>query len=69
MRRVRSAQFGQACRGIVDPAAVTGSEEKIAAAFDVTYDQMSRRIENLLALGDMNETSLKAAIAEIGNLD
>ena len=24
--------------GVVDPAAVTGSDEKIAAAFDVTYD-------------------------------
>ena len=32
--------------GVVDPAAVTGSDEKIAAGFDVTYDQMIRRIEN-----------------------
>ena len=55
--------------GVVDPAAVTGSDEKIAAAFDVTYNQMSRRIENFLVLSDMNETSLKAAIAEIVNLD
>ena len=56
-------------RRVVDLAAVTGSDEKIAAAFDVTYDQMSRRIENFLALSDMNETSLKAALAEIGNSD
>ena len=49
--------------GIVNPAAVTGSDEKIAAAFDATYDQMSCGIENLLALGDMHETSLKAALA------
>jgi len=35
----------------------------------LTYHQMSRRIENFLALSDMNETSLKAALAEIGNLD
>ena len=55
--------------GVVDPAAVTGSDEKIAAAFDVTYGQKSCRIENFLALSDMNETSLKAALAEIGNLD
>ena len=52
-----------------DPAAVTGSDEKIAAAFDVTYGQKSCRIENFLALSDMNETSLKAALAEIGNSD
>ena len=55
--------------GVVDPAAVTGSDEKIAAAFDVTYDQLSCLIENLLALGDMNDTLLKAALAEIVNFD
>ena len=31
--------------GVVDPAAVTGSDEKIAAAFDVTYGQKSCRIK------------------------
>ena len=55
--------------GIADPAAVTGSYEKIAAAFEVTYAQMYRRIESLLALSDLNETSLQAALAEIGDLD
>ena len=43
--------------GVVDPAAVTGSDEKIAAALDVTHDHISCRIDNLLALGDINETS------------
>jgi protein-tyrosine-phosphatase len=55
--------------GVADPAAVTGSDEKIAAAFEVTYSQMCRRIESLLALGDLNETSLQAALAEIGDMD
>ena len=43
--------------GIADPVAVTGSNEKIAAAFEVTYPQMSHRIESLLALSDLDETS------------
>ena len=55
--------------GVADPAAVTGSGEKIAAAFEVTYSQMFRRIESLLSLSDLNETSLQAALAEIGDLD
>ena len=54
---------------VADPAAVTGSDEKIAAAFEVTYAQLLRRIESLLALSDLNETSLQAAIAEIGGMD
>ena len=48
---------------------VTGSDEKIAAAFEVTYSQMCRRIESLLALSDLNKTSLQAALAEIGDMD
>ena len=55
--------------GIADPAAVTGSNEKIAAAFEVTYSQMRHRIESLLALSDLIETSLQAALAEIGDMD
>ena len=55
--------------GVADPAAVTGSEEKIAAAFEATYSQMSRRIESLPALSDLNETSLQAALAKIGDMD
>ncbi len=55
--------------GVADPAAVTGSGEKIAAAFEVTYSQMCRRIESLLSLCDLNETSLQAALTEIGDMD
>ena len=55
--------------GIADSAAVTGSIEKIAAAFEVTYPQMSHRIESLLALSDLNETLLQAELAEIGDMD
>ena len=55
--------------GVADPAAVTGSDEKIAAAFEVTYSQMCHRIDSLLALSDLNETSLQAALAEIGDMD
>ena len=55
--------------GVADPAAVTGSGEKIAAAFEVTYSQMCRRIESLLSLSDLNETSLQAALTEIGDMD
>ena len=55
--------------GIADPAAVTGSNEKIAAAFEVTYPQMSNRIESLLALSDLNKTLLKAELSEFGDMD
>ena len=55
--------------GIANSAAVTGSNEKIAAAFEVTFPQMSRRIESLLALSDLNETLLQAELAEIGDMD
>ena len=55
--------------GIADPVAVTGSNEKISAAFVVTYPQMSHRIESLLALSDLDETSFQAELAEIGDMD
>ena len=55
--------------GVADPAAVTGSDEKIAAAFEVTYCQICRQIDSLLALSDLNESSLQAAIAEISDMD
>ena len=55
--------------GIADPAAVTGSNEKIAAAFEVTYSRMRHRIESLLALSDLNETFLQVELAEIGDVD
>ena len=51
------------------PAAVTGSDEKIAAAFEVTYSKWYHRIDSLLALSDLNETSLQAALAEISDMD
>ena len=55
--------------GGADPAVVTGSDEKVAAAFEVTYAWIFLRIESLLALGDLNEASLQAALAEIGDMD
>ena len=74
MPRAKPVRFGRACRywligGIADPAAVTGSNEKTAAAFEVTYPRMSHRIESLLAMSDLNETSLQAALAEISDMD
>ena len=55
--------------GFADPTAVTGFDEKIATAFEVTFSQMCRLIDSLLALSDLNETSLQAALAEIGDMD
>ena len=37
--------------GVPDPAAVAGSDADKRAAFAVTFDQMSRRVDALLALG------------------
>lgn len=38
--------------GIPDPASVEGSDEVRAAAFDLAYDRLERRIREMLALGD-----------------
>ena len=73
MTRAQPVRFGRACRfwliGVLPTRPLLPAPTKIAAAFEVTYSQMCRRIESLLAPSDLNETSLQAALAEIGDLD
>jgi arsenate reductase len=54
--------------GLADPAHVTGSEEEINAAFQVTYDALEKRIKQLLALPfeTMSAAELSAALNKIG---
>jgi arsenate reductase len=54
--------------GLSDPAHVTGSDEDIAAAFQVTFDALKKRIEKLLALPfeDLTAAELSAALNKIG---
>ncbi len=54
--------------GIPDPASVEGDEPLRAAAFDLAYDRMTRRIEAMLALGDtvFTDPDGKARLAAIG---
>ena len=54
--------------GVEDPAAATGSRQDVLDAFAHTYDQMKRRIEALLALGDGPVESLMDDIRAIGDL-
>ena len=54
--------------GVADPAAVTGSQADILAAFVVTFDQMKVRIDALLALGDAPVAELLPAIRRIGEM-
>ena len=42
--------------GVADPAAIDGSHEKIVAAFQTTYEEMSRRIRVLIASQPTAET-------------
>lgn len=54
--------------GIPDPAHVSGSEAEINAAFETTYQQLTARIERLLALPieTLSDNDLRAALNEIG---
>lgn len=54
--------------GLADPAHVTGSEEEIAAAFQVTYNALEKRIRQLLALPfeTMPAAELSQALNKIG---
>jgi arsenate reductase len=54
--------------GVPDPAAVTGSEAVIAAAFGETCRQLRNRIELFLALpmAKLDRMSLQARVREIG---
>lgn len=54
--------------GVEDPAAVTGSRQDVLDAFAHTYDQMKRRVEALLALGDNPVESMMDEIRAIGDL-
>ena len=53
--------------GVPDPAAVTGSDADKRAAFAVTFDQMSRRVDALLALGPDSQDLAK--VRAIGMMD
>lgn len=54
--------------GLADPAHISGSEEEIAAAFQVTYNALKKRIEQLLALPfeTMPAAELSQALNKIG---
>jgi len=54
--------------GLADPAHISGSEEEIAAAFQVTYNALKKRIEQLLALPfeTMPAAELSLALNKIG---
>ncbi len=54
--------------GTPDPAHVSGSEAEINAAFETTYQQLTARIERLLALPieTLSDADLRAALNEIG---
>lgn len=54
--------------GVADPAGVTGTDEAITAAFQITYDQMSSRIEKLLDLEISDPADMQRAVAAIGDL-
>ena len=53
--------------GVADPAAIDGSDAEKAAGFAVTYDQMSRRVDALLALGADSDDIAK--VKAIGVMD
>jgi arsenate reductase len=63
--------FGQAVRahwGLVDPSALTGSEEEIADAFRHTIELLTARAEALLAAGadTLDQAALGALLARVG---
>lgn len=60
-------QTAKAHWGVADPAYVSGSAAEIEAAFELTYEQMKRRIEALLQqpLESIDAQVLQRAAAEI----
>ena len=56
--------------GVVDPAAVTGDEEKIHRAFNDCFIVMNRRIALLtvLPIEKLNKLALKKELADIGQV-
>ncbi|MBO0346864.1 arsenate reductase ArsC [Roseibium limicola] len=57
--------------GIPDPAGVEGDDSVRAAAFDLAYTQMKRRVEDLLALPDtvFDAADAKLQLSAIGRTD
>ena len=57
--------------GVPDPAAVTGSEADVRAAFVATFDALKARAARLGALpvASMNAAELQAALNAIGRMD
>ena len=57
--------------GIPDPAGVDGPEAARAAAFDLAYQRLERRIDAFLALGDtvFSAPDARDRIAVIGRID
>ena len=54
--------------GVEDPAAVTGSDAEIEAAFALTYEQMDARITALLGLGDLQLPAQLNKVRTIGEM-
>lgn len=54
--------------GVEDPAAVTGSDAEIEAAFALTYVQMDARITALLGLGDLQLPAQLNKVRTIGEM-
>ena len=54
--------------GVEDPAAVTGSDAEIEAAFALTYEQMDARITALLGLGDLQLPAQLNKVRTIGQM-
>lgn len=54
--------------GIPDPASVEGDDDERAAAFDLAYERLERRINGMLALGDsvFSEDDGRARLNAIG---
>ena len=59
---------GSAHWGIPDPAAVTGSEDEIRAAFQKAHDRLAKAIAQFrkLLLGEMDADEMAASLADIG---
>ncbi|MTI44915.1 arsenate reductase [Roseibium hamelinense] len=56
--------------GIPDPAAVEGDDNERAAAFDLAYERMARRISAFVELGDevFDDPEGKQVLADIGRI-
>lgn len=54
--------------GVADPAHITGTEEEISTAFQVTFERLKRHVEQLLTLPieTLSATELSSALNKIG---